>query len=539
MKLKIHSTSGNNLLPTIDRLMQKFMRKEIIRNFCLLLTIIFTLLHSSAGAYETFRGPSELIYWDPQKADYGYVMFSVWPDRDDHEYTYLIDMQGNVVNKWKTITPAYEGQGYNIEKTAMLTEKGSIIQGITNFSTISKEEKSSKNILQELDWEGNLIWEFSDQREGYVYHHDFKRIWNNHLNEWTLIFTSQIPMSQAQAKAAGADPSVLWNAAPDGVVEVDMKGNIVWEWWSLDHVIQDQNPNWPNYGVLSEHPEKFDLNWGEGLASTPTRQFKKTDYTHQNALNYNQTLDQVVVSNSIMGEFYVIDHGGTFVVGDFESSKALAAGSEGDIMYRWGNPSVYDSGKPPSYNANGNTASDGDQQLYHHHDIQWIEDSLPGAGHFLVFNNGSRFTGETRSELIEINPYAGAYPTAPYLSEVAAGGPNNQIVWSFASRLPNSFYSYNISGVQRLPNGNTLGISGRHGHFFQVTPEGEVVWEYINPVIGGQIPKDAGLDDIYKKVLTDADANRIFKGRWYPPDHPGFVGKDLTPKGKITDVLPN
>ena len=123
--------------------------------------------------------------------------------------------------------------------------------------------------------------------------------------------------------------------------------------------------------------------------------------------------------------------------------------------------------------------------------------------------------------------------------EVAAGGPNNQIVWSFASRLPNSFYSYNISGVQRLPNGNTLGISGRHGHFFQVTPEGEVVWEYINPVIGGQIPKDAGLDDIYKKVLTDADANRIFKGRWYPPDHPGFVGKDLTPKGKITDVLPN
>ena len=250
--------------------------------------------------------------------------------------------------------------------------------------TISAEE-SSKNILQELDWEGNLIWEFSNPREGYVYHHDFKRIWNNHLNGWTTILTSQIPMSQEQARAAGADPSVHWDAAPDGVVEVDMSGNIVWEWWSLDHVIQNMNPNWPNYGVLAAHPEKFDLNWGKGLASTPTRQFKKTDYIHQNALDYNQTLDQIVVSNSIMGEFYVIDHGGTFVVGDFEASKALAAGPGGDIMYRWGNPSVYDAGDAPTYHANGNTASDGDQQLFHHHDIQWIKEGLPGARKFPSF----------------------------------------------------------------------------------------------------------------------------------------------------------
>ena len=60
-----------------------------------------------------------------------------------------------------------------------------------------------------------------------------------------------------QAVAAGADPSVEWNAAPDGVVEIDMDGNIVWEWWSLDHVVQDKNPDWPNYGVFSEHPERF------------------------------------------------------------------------------------------------------------------------------------------------------------------------------------------------------------------------------------------------------------------------------------------
>ena len=136
-------------------------------------------------------------------------------------------------------------------------------------------------------------------------------------------------MTREQAVAAGADPSVEWNAAPDGVVEVDMNGNIVWEWWSLDHVVQDKNPDWPNYGVFSEHPERFNLNWGSGVTG---------DFTHQNALDYNRTLDQIVVNNDRMGELYVIDHGGTFVVGDFEASKALAAGPKGDILFRWGHP---------------------------------------------------------------------------------------------------------------------------------------------------------------------------------------------------------
>ena len=39
----------------------------------------------------------------------------------------------------------------------------------------------------------------------------------------------------------------------------------------------------------------------------------------------------------------------------------------------------------------------------------------------------------------------------------------------------------NISGSERLPNGNTLICSGASGRLFEVTTGGEVVWEYINP----------------------------------------------------------
>ena len=334
-------------------------------------------------------------------------------------------------------------------------------------------------------------------------------------------------MTREQAVAAGADPSVEWNAAPDGVVEVDMNGNIVWEWWSLDHVVQDKNPDWPNYGVFSEHPERFNLNWGSGVTG---------DFTHQNALDYNRTLDQIVVNNDRMGELYVIDHGGTFVVGDFEASKALAAGPKGDILFRWGHPWLYGAGEAPSYNPDGDVTSEGDRMLFHHHDTQWIKEGLPGEGNFLIFENGSRRAGPHRSEILEVNPYAGEYPDAEYLPEMAAGGPAEQVVWNFTSVEPNSFSSRNISGVQRLANGNTLGVAGRHGHVFQVTPEGEVVWEYIVPIARGT-DDDADLSEIYKTTMSDTDDNSIFTATWIAPDHPGLAGRDLTPQGTITALM--
>lgn len=475
-----------------------------------------------SGSYEAFHGGTELIYSEPDKVAAGYLLFSAGPTVENHEYTYLVNTSGEMVHRWKTITPGYEGLGYRIEKTARLTEAGSIIQGISTAGHRMEGERA----LQELDWEGNLVWDFQDPREGFRYHHNFKRIWNNHLNDWTIIFTSSFPMTQEQAIAAGADPSIEWTARPDGVVEVDRNGTVVWQWWSLDHVVQDKNPDWPNYGVLAEHPERFDLNWGAGLVG---------DFIHQNALDYNQTLDQIVVNNDKVGELYVIDHGGTFVAGDFEASKKLAAGPKGDIIFRWGNPAVYDSGAVPTYDADGNVTSEGDRHLFHHHDTQWIKEGLPGAGNFLIFENGSRRAGPHRSELLEIYPYAGNYPEAPYLSELAAGGPTNQIVWSFTARQPNSFSSRNISGLQRLANGNTLGTAGRHGHIFQVTPEGEVVWEYINPVL--RATEGSTLDEIYKMVLSDSEDNSIFTAHWYAPDHPGLAGRHLSPKGKITDIL--
>jgi len=73
----------------------------------------------------------------------------------------------------------------------------------------------------------------------------------------------------------------------------------------------------------------------------------------------------------------------------------------------------------------------------------------------------------------------------------------NQIVWQYTGDMsggPNwTFYSFFISSARRLPNGDTLIDEGMNGRFFQVTPTGEIVWEYVSPFFGpSPVPGSGG-----------------------------------------------
>ena len=41
-----------------------------------------------------------------------------------------------------------------------------------------------------------------------------------------------------------------------------------------------------------------------------------------------------------------------------------------------------------------------------------------------------------------------------------------------------------MGNAQRLPHGNTLVCESSFGRFFEVTPAGAIVWEYVNPFFG-------------------------------------------------------
>ena len=94
-------------------------------------------------------------------------------------------------------------------------------------------------------------------------------------------------------------------------------------------------------------------------------------------------------------------------------------------------------------------------------------------GHILLFDNGP-FRVDTGAQ-----PFSRALEIDPA---------TRAIVWTYEDgTTPGSrhfFFSSRISNAQRLPNGNTLINDGLYGRFFEVTPGGDAVWEYVNPHFG-------------------------------------------------------
>jgi len=71
--------------------------------------------------------------------------------------------------------------------------------------------------------------------------------------------------------------------------------------------------------------------------------------------------------------------------------------------------------------------------------------------------------------------------------------------------------------------------SGTHGVFFEVTPEGETVWEYANTIDGtGPLSQDQLIPIDHRGHSMTSD----FKVHRYPPDYPAFKGKDMSVKKK-------
>jgi uncharacterized protein (UPF0248 family) len=89
-------------------------------------------------------------------------------------------------------------------------------------------------------------------------------------------------------------------------------------------------------------------------------------------------------------------------------------------------------------------------------------------GNILIFDNGVHRLDDSvpYSRVIEVDPAT------------------NQIVWKYQDKPTWNFFSPRMGNAQRLPNGNTLITESSFGRLFEVTKEGETVWEYVNPFFG-------------------------------------------------------
>jgi len=136
----------------------------------------------------------------------------------------------------------------------------------------------------------------------------------------------------------------------------------------------------------------------------------------------------------------------------------------------------------------------GKGRIFHGHDARELEN-----GNIMLFDNGCQ-RHEYRasySRVVEIDPV------------------KDEIIWEYSAPYPSDFYSCVCSGCERLPNGNTVICESWHGRIFEVTLEGELVWEYLSPFVGS---------------IVGMDTTMMWRAHRYGMDYPGLQGKELDPK---------
>jgi len=105
-------------------------------------------------------------------------------------------------------------------------------------------------------------------------------------------------------------------------------------------------------------------------------------------------------------------------------------------------------------------------------------------GNILLFDNKGHLG---RSKVIEFDPAT------------------RRTAWSYEGTAENGFYSETCGTAQRLPNGNTLVTQSDSGRAFEVTPENEIVWEFVSPHRAGE---------------SDELIATLFELQRLPPDQP-------------------
>ena len=430
----------------------------------------------------------------------GYTLFTGYWNSD----VFLIDPLGRVAHAWHMDTTFMH---------AKLLDNGNILAA-------SPTDEAG---IVEFDPRGNIVWRY---QAGNHLHHDFLKMPNGNVMLLVRGFKTR-----EDAIAVGANPEFVSERGLryDYLLEVRPAGasggEVVWEWSTWDHLIQDFDPTKPNYGAIADHPELIDINFL--LETISKRRPNATrDWLHTNAIDYNPELDQIMLSLRNFSELWIIDHSAT--TEEARGHIGGNAGIGGDLLYRWGNPRAYDHGTLA------------DQRLFWQHQPHWIPQGLPGAGNILIFNNGREFPGDERfySSIDEIVPPSDGYryrraPTSPY--------PPDAPIWTYAAEPPGDFYAPILSGAQRLPNGNALIVDGTAGTIFQATPDGKIVWKYVAPLNNLAYLRQGERPSIRKTFPTPYGdpapwlANAVYRAYWYPPDHPGLRALDLTPGAFIED----
>ncbi|MGA0933697.1 MAG: aryl-sulfate sulfotransferase [Pseudohongiellaceae bacterium] len=394
-----------------------------------------TAMHAAMAAPTVY--PTGTTIYQPDKTWNGYNVLSIL----DTPKVLVIDMNGNVVKEW---------DGFNLSPggPARVIPGGNVI-GTTGAFPPHQEALA----LVQQDFEGRETWRFDGAEQVTLengetvnsarIHHDWQRTdlpAGYYSPGFTPLTEGANTLILAHTNHDDANVSTV-TLEDDRLIEVGPDGDILWEWRAGDHIDQ--------FGFSDEARDTIQrgVGYSQGRGSM--------DWLHINSATYvgpNQWYDAG-------DERFAPEN---VIISSRQTSVIAIINRDGDVVWQLG-PDFSDS---PEEQAIG--------QIIGQHHAHFIPPGLPGAGNVMIFDNGgssgygapgaltasgSGIYARSTSRILEIDPVS------------------LDVVWSY--RAPN-FFSTNISGAQRLPNGNTLITEGAPGRIFEVTVDGENVWEYMN-----------------------------------------------------------
>lgn len=394
-----------------------------------------------------------VTYHEPESAHASYILFT-----GADSITRLIDLDGEVRHEWpfagvppRILDPARTG-GRLGDVGVQLSLSGDPRGGIYANGTVGQ-----------LTWDGETVWEWGAQAPGGAarQNHDWELLANG--NRLLLV---TIPRVVPQLGPAVVGDQGLYEVAPDG--------SIVWEWRAGDH-LDELGFSEAGWKALRETVARDpDDAWGYlEMNSATTLGPNRWHRADPDSVFHP---DNILISFRKANVIAVIDKTTKSIVWKLGPYFTAEAGAQHQRINAHKVPRPLD-------------------QISGQHNPHLIADGLPGAGNILVFDN----QGGAGYPPAPLGIYAG--------SRVLEIDPaTEQIVWQYTaedSGLPSwTFHSSFVSNAQRLPNGNTLITEGMNGRLFQVTPQGDVVWEYVSPYEGLGV---AGEPEVHEPRVPGVD----------------------------------
>jgi hypothetical protein len=397
--------------------------------------------------------------------------------------TYLIDNCGNRVHEWQSNYPLLGAE---------LLNNGELIRSIF-LPNDSISFGGTTGGIEIVDSIGEEVLEINICSDSLMSHHHFEVLPNGNI----LVLAVEVIDS---VDVINSGSLINEKRYAETILEIDRESlDVVWEWRSWDHIIQDVSSEYPNYGVIADHPERININYF--TVAGP-------DWLHFNSIDYNEELDQIMVSTPHFNELWIIDHS----TSTLEASTSSGGNSNkgGDLLYRWGNPTAYDRG------------SETDQKLDFQHDCSWIDSGLPNEGKIMIFNNGS---DRGYSSVDMIDPYVESNDYT--LSDDSTFLPLIQnVVYSDTA----NFFSARVSSAQQLENGNIFICSGWEGRIFEIENQtNSVVWDYQLPFLF-----QFGTSTLVSQGdILDPSNSLIFQSKRYSPSYEAFNYIDLVSSSPI------